>query len=80
MGEAPTIREPARARWAPPVGDTMRFFTYAHLPYHLQRVSQPFCDLAETLADDLPDGPQKVVALQRLLESKDAAVRTVVDR
>ncbi len=32
----------------------MQFFTYAHLPTHLQEVSQPFCEAA-ALIDAIPD-------------------------
>jgi hypothetical protein len=28
----------------------MQFFTYAHLPPHLQEASKPFCEIAEKLA------------------------------
>lgn len=53
-------------------------FTYAHLPQHLQEVSKPYCDLANTLARAL-DGPEVTVALRKLLESKDCAVRARID-
>lgn len=52
----------------------MQFFTYAHLPAHLQEVSQPFAALADRLMA-LPRNPERTVALRKLLESKDAAVR-----
>lgn len=53
----------------------MQFFTYAHLPAHLQEVSKPFCDLAQTIIDTLPSNPERTVALRKLLEAKDCAVR-----
>lgn len=53
----------------------MQFFTYAHLPAHLQEVSKPFCDLAQNIVDTLPRNPERTVALRKLLESKDCAVR-----
>ena len=53
----------------------MQFFAYAHLPEHLQIVSKPFCELAEHLAHSLPRNAERTVALRKLLESKDAAVR-----
>ena len=53
----------------------MQFFTYAHLPTHLQEVSKPFCDLAQTIIDTLPSNPERTVALRKLLEAKDCAVR-----
>ncbi len=52
-----------------------QFFTYAHLPPHLQEVSKPFGDLAEWIVATLPPNPERIVALRKLLECKDAAVR-----
>lgn len=52
-----------------------QFFRHAHLPPALAAVSAPFAALAEQLVRDLPANPQRELALQRLLESKDAAVR-----
>jgi hypothetical protein len=52
----------------------IQFFAYEHLPPHLQAVSKPFGDLANSLMD-LPRNPERTVALRKLLESKDAAVR-----
>ena len=57
----------------------LRFFTYGHLSPYLQRVSQPYHAMAMMLEEELPDGPEKSVALRKLLESKDAAVRAAVD-
>lgn len=57
----------------------MRYFEYAHLPAHLQTVSKPFGVLAEDLHSLLPNGAEKVVALRKLLEAKDAAVRSALD-
>lgn len=51
-----------------------QFFAYAHLPAHLQEVSRPFGELAEKILE-LPRNPERTVALRKLLESKDAAVR-----
>lgn len=68
----------------------MQFFAYAHLPPHLQEVSRPFCELAETLVGEaasekqagiaplVPRNPERTVALRKLLEAKDAAVRALV--
>ena len=53
----------------------MQFFAYAHLPEHLQKVSKPFGDLAQEIVDTLPRNPERTVALRKLLEAKDAAVR-----
>ena len=56
----------------------MQFFTYAHLPPHLQAVSKPFCDMAMGIIITLPRNPERTVALRKLLESKDAAVRALL--
>lgn len=53
----------------------MQFFAYEHLPAHLQEVSKPFGELAKTITEVLPRNPERTVALRKLLESKDAAVR-----
>ncbi len=53
----------------------MQFFAYEHLPEHLQQVSKPFGRLAQSIVETLPRNPERTVALRKLLESKDAAVR-----
>lgn len=53
----------------------LQFFTYTHLPEHLQEISAPFCILAQTLVLNLPRNPERTVSLRKLLESKDCAVR-----
>ncbi len=56
----------------------MQFFAYAHLPPHLQAVSRPFGELAEHLDLTLPSNAEKTVALRKLLEAKDCAVRAML--
>lgn len=56
----------------------LQFFAYDHLPPHLQAVSQPFGELARKLVDTLPRNPERTVALRKLLEGKDAAVRALL--
>ncbi len=56
----------------------MQFFAYGHLPHHLQQVSRPFCELAYLINTTVPRNPERTVALRKLLESKDAAVRAAV--
>jgi hypothetical protein len=53
----------------------LQFFAYEHLPAHLQEASKPFGDLARLIVHTLPRNPERTVALRKLLESKDAAVR-----
>lgn len=56
----------------------MQFFAYAHLPEHLQAISRPFGELAQTLVDTLPRNPERTAALRKLLEAKDCAVRASI--
>lgn len=53
----------------------LRWFEYEHLPEDLQKVSAPFCELAESMCRIVAPGPERTVALRKLLEAKDAAVR-----
>jgi hypothetical protein len=53
----------------------LQFFGYEHLPDNLQTVSQRFHDLAHDLVNILPRNPERTVALRKLLEAKDCAVR-----
>lgn len=56
----------------------MKWFAYAHLPQPLQTVSRSFYILALDICEAIPPGPERTVALRKLLESKDAAVRATV--
>lgn len=53
----------------------LRFFHYAHLPEDLRTVSEPFCVMAYRLVHTCPNNAERAVALRKLLEAKDAAVR-----
>lgn len=56
----------------------LKFFSYSHLSTKLQEVSKPFCDLAQQVAERAPDNPETTVALRKLLEAKDAAMRATL--
>jgi len=56
----------------------LQFFAYQHLPEHLQAASKPFADLAQIIVDTLPSNPERTVALRKLLEAKDCAVRALL--
>lgn len=56
----------------------MQFFGYEHLPPHLQDVSKPFHQLACKIVNELPNNPERTVALRKLLEAKDCAVRALI--
>ena len=57
----------------------LRYFPFDHLPVDLRAVSGRFAMLADRLVAELPRTPERTVALRKLLESKDAAVRCAVD-
>jgi ferritin-like protein len=56
----------------------MAYFQYGHLPEKLQSVSKPFCELAVWIVSELPQNPERTVALRKLLEAKDCAVRALL--
>lgn len=67
----PVITEAQRS--ADPI---LAFFAYDHLPAALQSISAPFHDLAARLVGGLiPRNAERTVALRKILEAKDAAVR-----
>jgi hypothetical protein len=57
----------------------LRYFKYDHLPNgDAKAIARMFSDLAKDLSSILPEDPETTVALRKLLESKDAAVRSVL--
>lgn len=67
----------------PSVSGILRYFATDHLPPHLRTVSADFEVLAHMIATRSTvigvNGPETTVALRKLLEAKDAAVRAVLD-
>ena len=63
----------------PAVSSILQFFEYEHLPPFLQKVSKKYHDLAHELVEGDLDGPELTVALRKLLESKDCAVRAALE-
>jgi len=76
-----------------PTEHILQFFAYDHLGTDLAAISKPFHDLAHAivLGDNapesgtattghgpLPRNPERTVALRKLLEAKDAAVRAAI--
>lgn len=53
----------------------LQWFNSDHLKPSLQAVSKPFGDLAKKIVDEVPRNPERTVALRKLLEAKDCAVR-----
>lgn len=53
----------------------LQFFAYEHLREDLKAISQPFGELAKWMVNNLPQNSERTKALNKLLESKDCAVR-----
>ncbi|WP_282795190.1 hypothetical protein [Streptomyces sp. CC224B] len=62
----------------PAARHVLRYFDTTHLPPPLAEVAGLFEDLAAELARRSLDGPELTVALRKLLEAKDAAVRAAL--
>jgi hypothetical protein len=58
----------------------LKHFEYKHLPPDLQAVSVLFYDLAVKVVEMTPRCAERSVALRKLLEGKDAAVRAARER
>ncbi len=56
----------------------LKWFAFGHLPPSLQQISKPFFDLARDISETLTSGPERTVAMRKLLEAKDAAVRAAL--
>lgn len=56
----------------------LQWFRYEHLPARLRDASRPFGELAQQLVMTLPESDERDVALRKLLEAKDAAVRAAI--
>lgn len=56
----------------------LKYFHYKHLPPSLAQISQEFCRLAVFIVQNTPRSAERTVALRKLLESKDCAVRSAV--
>lgn len=56
----------------------MKWFAYEHLPEALRVVNKRFHDLALEISLSIGPGPERTVALRKLLEAKDAAVRATL--
>jgi hypothetical protein len=56
----------------------LRYFAFAHLPLKLAHVSKLFHDVAHALVATVPASAERTVALRKLLEGKDAAVRAAM--
>lgn len=57
-----------------------QFFAWQHLPEKLRPISRRFADHAAWIIGSIPRNPERTVALRKLLEAKDAAVRGALAR
>ena len=58
----------------------LQFFAYEHLRDDLKDTSALFGELARIVVETLPRNPERTVALRKLLEAKDAAVRAAIHK
>jgi len=56
----------------------LKYFEYDHLPSRLQIISKPFWELAYFICANTPDNEEQNMALRKLLEAKDCAVRAAL--
>ena len=56
------------------IAHVLQFFHYAHLNEPLRSISEAFASLAQKVADGAQNH-ETAIALRKLLEAKDAAVR-----
>lgn len=57
----------------------LKYFAYKHLPPRLQTASSHFYLLAQRIVNSTRLSDERAVALRKLLEAKDAAVRAFLD-
>ena len=77
-GDAEPIRfDPTARPISVHVANVLKFFAFEHLPPHLQAASAPFKELAHLIIN-MSDNPETTVALRKILEAKDAAVRSLL--
>lgn len=73
-----TKPQPTTDIWADTSAQILRWFEYEHLPPYLQDTSKLFEPLANALASTIQPGAERTIALRKLLEAKDAAVRATI--
>jgi len=70
-------REPSPETETEPL---LQFFSYKHLPPSLADASQPFHDLAHHLEETMRRNSERTACLRKLLEAKDCAVRSLLQK
>jgi hypothetical protein len=63
-----------------PIEPILQYFAFEHLPDNLKAVSARFGELADFVVRTLPRNAERTVALRKLLEGKDAAVRAALGK
>lgn len=57
----------------------LQFFSFAHLTdERMRKTSEMFSQVAHALVSSCPRNPERTVALRKLLEAKDCAVRSII--
>jgi hypothetical protein len=56
----------------------LQFFEYQHLPMNLQDISKAYYQVAHWMVSTLPENAESTVAMRKLLEAKDCAVRSIL--
>lgn len=74
----PDVPRPTPELWMNASTDILRWFKCDHLPEYLQVTSRLFETLARAMASTIAPGPERTIALRKLLEAKDAAVRATI--
>ena len=59
----------------PGVAAILQYFDYRHVALRFQEVNRPFVELAHYLVTTLPQTPELVAGLRKLLEARDCCVR-----
>ena len=57
----------------------MKWLSYEHLPADLVPCVKSYNDLGMQICQHIPAGPERTVALRKLIESKDCAVRAIIE-
>lgn len=71
--------EPYNRKLHPSEEALLRYFAYGHLPPKLRAVSLPFVVLATHIINSAPSSAETTMALRKLLEAKDCAVRAALE-
>ena len=61
-----------------PGTDLLKYFKYDHLPERLQPTSKIFKDAVRKVINNVPTGEERDMAIRKLLEAKDCAVRAMI--